>query len=74
MKILRGYHSLVAVKTHRAMRSRYKGFTEDTVNSAEVARKSARKCIKALATLGERCPGDCGRMRHPEAYRREDQS
>ena len=51
------YHSLVAVKTHRAMRSLYEGFTEDAVDSAEVARKSAHKCITALAALSERCPG-----------------
>jgi len=54
---LEWYHTLVAVKTHRAMRSRYEGFTEDAVDSAEVARKFAHKCITALATLGERCPG-----------------
>jgi hypothetical protein len=51
------YHSLVAVKTHRAMRSLYEGFMEDAVDSAKVARKSAHKCITALAALSERCPG-----------------
>lgn len=51
------YHSLVAVKTHRAMRSLYEGFMEDAVDSAEVARKSVRKCITALGALGARCSG-----------------
>jgi hypothetical protein len=38
------------------MSSLYDGLTEDSVNSAEVARKSVRKCVAALATLGERYP------------------
>ena len=53
---LEWYHTLVAVKTHRAMGSIYEGFMEDAVNSAEVARKSVHKCITALAALGGRCP------------------
>jgi hypothetical protein len=53
---LQWHHTLVAVKTHRAMRSLYEGFTEDAVDSAQVARKSTYKCITALATLGQRCP------------------
>ena len=54
---LEWYHSLVAVKTHRAARSLYEAFTEDAVDSVEVARKSAHKCITALTRLGEGCPG-----------------
>jgi hypothetical protein len=61
------YHSLVAVKTRRAIRSLYEGFAEDAVASAEVARKSTHKCITALYILGERCPGvgeECAILGH----------
>jgi hypothetical protein len=52
---LRWYHTLVAVKTHRAMSSLYEDFMEDAINSGEVARKSLEKCITAFDRLGEAC-------------------
>jgi hypothetical protein len=48
---LQWYHSLVAVKTQRAMSSLYKGLT-----SADVTRMAIGKCITALAALGKTYP------------------
>ena len=56
MRTSTGYHSLVAVKTRRAMRSLYEGFTEDAFSSAEVVRTAIGKCSTALAGLGEANP------------------
>jgi hypothetical protein len=54
---LQWYHTLVAVKTHRAMSSLYEDFMEDAVNSGEVARKSLQKCIAAFDGLRGACAG-----------------
>lgn len=64
---LQWYHTLVAVKTQRSMRSLYEGFTEDAMNSADIVRKSVDSCITALASLGETCPDvtqECDVLRH----------
>jgi hypothetical protein len=50
------YHTMVAVKTHRAVDSDYSGHSEDATLSAGVAIKSLGKCIEALARLAEVYP------------------
>jgi hypothetical protein len=47
------YHTMVAVKTRRAVDSDYSGYSEDATLSAGVAVKSLTKCIEALGHLGE---------------------
>jgi hypothetical protein len=47
------YHTMVSVKTHRAVSSDFDGLSEDAVNSAKVATKSLTKCIKAFDHIGE---------------------
>jgi hypothetical protein len=50
------HHTIVSVKTHRAVDSDYSGFPEDATLSAEVAVKSLTKCIDALGRLGKEYP------------------
>ena len=50
------YHTMVAVKTHRAISSDYSGLSEDAAVSAGVAVKSLTKCIDALGIIGKSCP------------------
>ncbi len=47
------YHTMVSVKTHRAVLSDFEGLPEDAVNSARVATKSLTKCIKAFDHIGK---------------------
>jgi hypothetical protein len=49
------YHTMVSVKTHRAVASDYDGLSEDAVNSAEVAMKSLAKCVEAFELIKRRC-------------------
>jgi glutamyl-tRNA reductase len=42
------YHTLVSVKTHRAISSDYEGFRDDALDSAGVAMKSSLKCMHAF--------------------------
>lgn len=48
------YHTLVSVKTHRAISSDYEGMTDDAINSASVAVKSLIKCIQAFGIIEQR--------------------
>jgi hypothetical protein len=50
------YHTIVSVKTHRAVDSDYSGLSEDATLSAGVAIKSLNKCIEALGHLGDDYP------------------
>jgi hypothetical protein len=50
------YHTLVAVKTLRAVYSLYDGFDEGAVSSARVARKAIQKCVRALTSMGGTYP------------------
>jgi hypothetical protein len=50
------YHTIVSVKTHRAIDSDYSGFSEDATLSAGVAVKSLNKCIESLSRLGDDYP------------------
>ena len=47
------YHTMVSVKTHRAVASDFDGLSEDAVNSTKVATKSLTKCIAAFDYIGE---------------------
>lgn len=47
------YHTMVSVKTHRAVSSDFDGFSEDAINSAKVVTKSLTKCIKAFDHIGK---------------------
>lgn len=47
------YHTIVSVKTHRAVSSDFDGLSEDAVNSAKVATKSLSKCMKAFDHIGK---------------------
>jgi hypothetical protein len=49
------YHTIVSVKTHRAVSSDYEGMSGDAVISADVALKSLRKCIDAFRWIADRC-------------------
>ncbi len=50
------YHTLVAVKTLRAVYSLFDGFDEGAVSSARVARKSIQKCVRSMTRMGEAYP------------------
>jgi hypothetical protein len=47
------YHTIVSVKTHRAISSDFDGLSEDAVNSAKVAMKSLAKCMNAFDLIGK---------------------
>ena len=47
------YHTMVSVKTHRAVASDFDGLSEDAINSARVVTKSLTRCIKAFDQIGE---------------------
>ncbi len=47
------YHTIVSVKTHRAVSSDFDGFADDAVNSAKVAAKSLTKCMDAFDHIGK---------------------
>lgn len=47
------YHTIVSVKTHRAVSSDFDGLSEDAVNSAKVATKSLTKCVSAFDLIGK---------------------
>jgi hypothetical protein len=49
------YHTMVSVKTHRAIASDYDGLSEDAMDSAAVAIKSLTKCIEAFRLIGKDC-------------------
>ena len=46
------YHTMVSVKTRRAVASDYDGQPEDAVSSAGVALKSLTKCVEAFDRIG----------------------
>jgi hypothetical protein len=50
------YHTIVSVKTHRAVDSDYSGLSEDAAASAGVVVKSLNKCIEALGHLSTDYP------------------
>ncbi len=47
------YHTIVSVKTHRAVSSDFEGLSEDAVNSARVATKSLTRCVDAFDHIGK---------------------
>lgn len=47
------YHTMVSVKTHRAVASDYDGQPGDAMNSAGVAMKSLTKCMRAFDRIGK---------------------
>jgi len=47
------YHTMVSVKTHRALASDFDGLSEDAINSARVVMKSLTRCIEAFDHIGE---------------------
>jgi hypothetical protein len=47
------YHTMVSVKTHRAVSSDFDGLAEDAVNSARVVTKSLTRCIEAFDHIGK---------------------
>jgi hypothetical protein len=47
------YHTIVSVKTHRAVSSDFDGLSEDAVNSAKVAAKSLTRCVTAFEHIGK---------------------
>jgi prefoldin subunit 5 len=47
------YHTIVSVKTHRAVSSDFEGLSEDAINSARVATKSLTRCASAFDHIGK---------------------
>lgn len=47
------YHTMVSVKTHRALASDFDGLSEDAINSARVVMKSLTRCIEAFDHIAE---------------------